>query len=337
MDSNIDRETIQRYLEGTCTPEEAARVAELLKQDGAENILRQLLDADWQRFDEGPADGATAKAWQQKFVARVRRRGRHSRFPFQRFSQAAIWLLLAGASFFIYQTLTNRDTPTNEERIAHVEMQEVATQRGQRKTVHLPDSSVIYLGPESRLRFARNFNGLEKRAVQFTGEAFFEVHPNPDKPFTVHSGDLETRVLGTSFKIDAHEHQPYTVQVATGKVRVSKTTPDSIEALADLTKGQAIQYTSHTATVSRLTADPTHLTAWKNGMAVYENISLAALAREIARWYDVDVTIHNPDISAYRITIALSWKDPLERSLKAIKATANFDYTITDRKIVLHH
>src|SRR3546814_8870970 len=54
------------------------------------------------------------------------------------------------------------------------------------------------------------------------GEAFFEVTPDASSPFVVYSGDLVTRVVGTSFNIKAYrDGTTDEVSVFTGKVSVS--------------------------------------------------------------------------------------------------------------------
>src|SRR6202000_336004 len=93
--------------------------------------------------------------------------------------------------------------------------------RGQRSVVRLSDSTIVYLGPDSKINFPGRFNG-KTRELNLEGEAFFQVKKDHQHPFIIHTGDVSTTVLGTSFKITAFKGEPLTVSVATGKVRVDE-------------------------------------------------------------------------------------------------------------------
>lgn len=100
-----------------------------------------------------------------------------------------------------------------------VRMQQIATLEGQRKFIQLPDSSKIWLEAGSSLKYPEDFKG-NTREIYLSGEAFFEVAKNPEKPFIIHTGKLNTSVLGTSFDIRAYPANNSEVVVVTGRVMV---------------------------------------------------------------------------------------------------------------------
>ena len=53
----------------------------------------------------------------------------------------------------------------------------------------------LLLEPKSELRYDSDF-GKEKREVFLTGEAFFEVAKDMQKPFLIYTGKLVTKVVG---------------------------------------------------------------------------------------------------------------------------------------------
>ncbi len=86
--------------------------------------------------------------------------------------------------------------------------------------VALPDGSSILLHPSSRITYPDSFGS--KREVTLWGKAFFEIVKQPDAPFYVYANEMITRVLGTSFLIEAFEDDPhFSVEVKTGVVSVS--------------------------------------------------------------------------------------------------------------------
>lgn len=90
----------------------------------------------------------------------------------------------------------------------------------QPRLVALNDGTTVLLQPRSKLTFPTGFEG-DRREVFLSGEAFFDVAKNPEKPFFVYAGSLATKVLGTSFKVSAFaEEDEVRVVVKTGKVSV---------------------------------------------------------------------------------------------------------------------
>jgi ferric-dicitrate binding protein FerR (iron transport regulator) len=102
-------------------------------------------------------------------------------------------------------------------------------------TLTLQDQSRVTLAPASRLNYPQHFTGTG-RDVYLVGKGFFKVSHNPARPFQVHTEQLVTTVLGTSFTVKAFAGQEASVQVRTGKVRVTPLTaasadvPDKITA-----------------------------------------------------------------------------------------------------------
>jgi transmembrane sensor len=89
-------------------------------------------------------------------------------------------------------------------------------------TLTLSDGTKVTLQPHSSIHYPETFIH-DRRDVRLSGEAFFEVSRDPQKPFSVYTNELVTRVLGTSFNIRAYEKErDITVAVRTGKVSVFK-------------------------------------------------------------------------------------------------------------------
>ena len=94
----------------------------------------------------------------------------------------------------------------------------VATVSGQLKDVYLPDSTLVSMAGNSTLRYDVKKYGKERRVVEMTGKAFFQVKRNEARPFSVHTAMTEVTVLGTSFQV-SEQPDMTEVDVVTGKVR----------------------------------------------------------------------------------------------------------------------
>jgi len=101
-----------------------------------------------------------------------------------------------------------------------VEILEISSTDQILKTFTLPDGTLVSLNSGTKLQYPRKFKS-DTREVKIQGEAFFQVKPNKNKPFIIHAGKAEIKVLGTSFNVNAYpDNKLVEVIVETGKVQV---------------------------------------------------------------------------------------------------------------------
>ncbi|WP_162852571.1 FecR family protein [Dinghuibacter silviterrae] len=154
------------------------------------------------------------------------------------------------------------------------------TARGREYTLVLSDGTKAWLNAGSSIRFPVQFEG-NRREVEVTGEVYFEVATEKDKPFVVRSGGVETTVLGTHFDVMSYSDEPRTeVTLLQGSVRVNGTL---------LTPGEQANVSRETGALVKADADGKRVTAWTRGLLDLDNGDFGALMRQISRWYDVDV------------------------------------------------
>lgn len=240
-------------------------------------------------------------------------------------SYAAV-LTLISLGLLSYRTLQLKKTPALEAFAMH----EVTNPNGQRARIVLPDSSIVFLGAGSQLKFPEKFAN-HTREIFLTGAAFFQVTKNPKKPFIIHTGDLQTQVLGTSFKIEAFASLPLTVAVATGKVRVDHLRQGKLESLAVLTPGQQILYNGNHAIQTAVNID--EVRSWKDARLTFHHRKLKDITTELERWYNVKFNYKQASKSTEEISVVLQVDVPLNKIMKVLSATGHFQYQIVDRTI----
>lgn len=241
------------------------------------------------------------------------------------FQYAAIWfVLMLGAGAYLFWQESRSSLP---EEIA---MHEMVNPDGQRSKILLPDSSVVFLGAGSKLSFPMKF-AANTREVQLKGDAFFEVTKNPKKPFIIHTGEVQTQVLGTSFKIEAFEAMPITVAVATGKVRVDHIKDGRTTALAMLTPGQMLTYDQFKADKTQI--DVKELLGWRNGSITFHNSTLKEITTAMERWYGIAIVYQHPEKGQEKISITLQVDMPLDKIMKILSATGHFSFHITAKEV----
>ncbi|HUP13536.1 MAG TPA: FecR domain-containing protein, partial [Niastella sp.] len=191
--------------------------------------------------------------------------------------------------------------------------------------VKLPDGSVITLGGKSRVKYAGSFAG-NTRDVILDGEAFFEVTKNPKKPFIVYTGNVQTHVLGTSFKVSALPRAAVEVAVVTGKVRVSYHNGNVANDLATMLPGDKISWKNNQLTRAKF--DLAEVLGWKNEQMVFKKQTLKNILDVFQKHYGVHITVINKGFLSERITLSLDEKMPLEKAMNVLAVTAGFEHSV---------
>jgi ferric-dicitrate binding protein FerR (iron transport regulator) len=334
MSRQINRELIEKFLAGECSAEEARLVNSFLKNPASEKLLDEILSAnaakDWIVFENDksvhPRQQDLRKSMQERIGHVDTRRNGVGRSLLS-LRSAAIWigLILTGMGIYTISYLSNK----KGNQVVFVESN---NPNGQRSKIILSDSSVVYLGAGSRLKYPENFSG-DTRDIYLYGEAFFEVTKEKHKPFTVHTGDVQTKVLGTSFKIEAFKNKPLLVEVATGKVKVDQVRSNFSKSLAVLTPGQKVLF-DH-GDIKRETVDPEEVQDLKEARLTFNNTSLNDIAEVLQRWYNVKITFKQHTKSAERMTLTLDARVPIDKILNVLAAASHFSYEMKNGEIVI--
>ncbi|RFM35862.1 FecR family protein [Chitinophaga silvisoli] len=188
----------------------------------------------------------------------------------------------------------------------------ISTPRGGQFQITLPDGTQVWLNALSSLRFPTVFNG-SNRTVELTGEAYFEVQKDAAKPFLVKVAGMQIDVLGTSFDVMAYpdEKQIQTTLIE-GAVKVSVGGKSKI-----LQPGEQSQVQKDGRLDVLPTTDLESVIAWKNGYFKFNQADLQTVMRQLARWYDVEVSFEGP-IPDFRFVGELKRKASLSTNLKIL-------------------
>ncbi len=152
-----------------------------------------------------------------------------------------------------------------------------------RSALELPDGSRVWLNRGSELRFKDEKNG---RSIMLIGEGYFEVVPNADKPFTIQTGNLITKVLGTSFNVNASSKTSIEVVVASGQVLVLHKS-DSIS----LEPGEKGSFDLKTQALTAGTNVDLNFDAWRTGILVFEDAPMLEVVQVLEDHFGVRLTV----------------------------------------------
>ncbi|MGN0280867.1 MAG: FecR family protein [Prevotella sp.] len=196
-------------------------------------------------------------------------------------------------------------------------------------SLQLPDGSWVWLNANSRLIYPESFAD-DKREVEVTGEAFFEVAHDADRPFVVRANGVLTKVLGTKFNVRARNDKAVHVTLVEGSVEVTAPTGtvQTIEPGQDamVADGSRIEVTE---------PDMESFTAWKSGEFYFDNATIAEIATEIGQWYNVSVIFNNPAKMQTRLFFAAERSETLDNMLRLLNELDKAMFTFEDNQIIV--
>jgi len=225
---------------------------------------------------------------------------------------AAAIILIPALGYFIW----NRGALDKEINL-------VAQVRGQQVT--LPDNSIITLNKGAEITYPRKFPEGD-RTIELSGEAFFEVTRNENKPFIVVLDLSNVEVLGTSFNISANDNNDrIEVVVNTGKVRFSASNG---EESVELIKGEKGTFMKNMNMISKVENNDINFMAWKTRKIVFNDVDLAIVIQTVNKLYDSQITFSTDVGNNCKVTVSFD-NQSIEAILSVLELTLDLEYKKT--------
>lgn len=268
---------------------------------------------------------------------------------------SVLFFMLTGIVYFLYHS-KNSDTAIAIEILGKDKTTDENHSKLPQK-LELEDGTVVTLQPGARLIYPPHFL-KNKREVYLTGEAFFEVSKNPQRPFYVYYNNLVTHVLGTSFnvKIDKKKRE-VEVSVRTGRVEVSERVSEPHDLRCHvknkgvvLTPNQKVIYKEETKNFesgivddplpvnlhekSALTQQHTLSKAVDNENLIVEEVPLSQIIRSLESTYQITIEVDDEKINNYHFSGDISTMN-LFVKLNTICKAVGISYEIKGTKILM--
>lgn len=315
---------LKKFLDNRCSPEELEQVRLLLQHPENSELLDSLIAgqaaADWEATGYANEElQPTVARWKKQLNERIYRQSggnvKHLWIRKLRIAAAVIAgvLLLGGIAF---RSLKNTvPTYVQQRNPGGVPVKYI-----------LPDSTEVHLAAGSQIRYPVRFSE-NKRVIFLEGEAFFDVKPDPEKPFIIQTGEVHTRVLGTSFRITAFKGALLEVAVATGKVQVTDHQKGQLRELAVLSQGRKVSYNPVNGSVEQKAVDPASLEKWATGEVYFEEQRLDSITDVLQRIYGVELRLEQSTLAISRVSAAFSATEPLESVMEMLAFVGKFQYS----------
>lgn len=309
--TNID-DLLYRYLNGQASPSEIQLVEAWINKN-------ELMGTGWQRLDEPGKEQFLKDIFSAIETSTIINDPKiKPLWPKQN-----LWRKLAAiAAMFVLIFAAYITWPFLHDRLFSPQLSILKVPGSQLKQIVLDDGSVVTLNSGSELKYPKLFN-RKTREVYLSGEAFFDIHHEPSRPFLIHSGRVLTTVLGTAFNIKEDEFKhTITVTVTRGKVSVA----NNAQILGIITPNQQISFNTINGSHSQKNVDSKIAVAWKESDIYFNNITFAAAVQQLQERFKVKIEFANEKLKNCRFTGTAVKGEKLDKILEIICVFNNATY-----------
>lgn len=322
--NNMDDLLVKRLL-GEATQKELDDISAWLSESQENKRYFEHFDLIWQKSKKLASESHvdSQEAW-NRFKGRVDRQERKSvviplnrnRWPhFVRI--AAVFILLLGAGWFLY-LFKAKDTA----------LQQIVSRSGDKpRTDTLPDGSVVTMNARSIISYPAQFSG-DIRTVSLSGEAFFRVTPNKERPFIITANNVTVRVVGTSFNVKTSVEKTEVV-VETGVVEVARE-----KRKVTLKPEQKVVITKDAPDFRKEKSNDAFYNYYRTGKLVCNHTPLWRLVEILNGIYQTDIVVVGEQLK-HRPIDATFEGQTLEEILGIIGVTFNIEVMHKGKQIIL--
>ncbi|MEI6139755.1 MAG: FecR domain-containing protein [Mariniphaga sp.] len=272
----------RKYLNGTCTPQEFARVTDSFDSNqGQEKVAADILE-HWNDILHSEAENRENDHLLDKIHHRIALEDN----TIKNKRLVVYQTLLKVASILILGLTTTFIVFYNKVTIKPVALviQKISTPFGARTNFTLPDGSEVWLNSGSTISFPQQYG--ETRGVELQGQAYFKV-AKESKPFVVKTGYGSIEVMGTSFDVKAYMNENFETTLVEGSVKI-----EGVKKQSTILRPGQQSILAPSSDVFLLKNVNTGLfTSWKEGKLIFVNEPFKNVARELERWYNVKIEL----------------------------------------------
>lgn len=318
--STEPQDLLSKYFSGNCTPSELRTIEDWANKSIDNRTLLEKFEKVWFSNEDPNFSPDVDLAWNrvntltQKNQLTVTHRG---------FSPMVRWISGIAASLTLFAVvwifLLNSSSDWK-----------YVTTDNQKTEYHLPDGSKIWLKENSKLGFRFSDN---ERELQLSGEGFFDVVRNVDRPFTITMANAEIQVLGTSFYASSSIEGNDQVSVKSGTVSFTDSDNEDKKVILEAGDEAILEFASNNMIRQKI-RNPNYL-AWQTGVLVFNKTPLKSVCKALTDYYQVDISLNSDSMENCLITSKFD-NQPLEEVLGVIKKLLSVELIQTEKGYLLN-
>lgn len=222
-------------------------------------------------------------------------------------------------------------TSSEGKNVDEIRFNELEVPRGGEYKVRLADGTLVYLNSATRMKYPVKFDEKERK-VYLSGEAYFEVAKDPERPFFVEMEGVEVRVYGTSFNVNTHQKGNIQTVLVKGSIGV-KVLSSGMESV--IRPGQMAEFKQGNTKVDVKDVNVAVYTDWKDGIFRFENQRLEDILTVLSNWYDVDVFYQTASVKELHFSGYMERYKDVSVILEAITLSTGVTFSIQGKTIVV--
>ena len=269
----------------------------------------------------------------------------------------ALIVVLIGTVFIgVRNSGSKTPVPQNIAKETEKPVNQISTKNGSRLDFLLPDGTKVKLNAGSSITYDSSFDKTI-REVTLSGEAYFDVIRNKEKPFIIHTSKINIKVLGTEFNVKSYPAD-YTTEASLIRGSIEVTFKDKSdkkiilkpkqkivvrndqkagEIVESFKKNNHVKDPEIPEGITKLTYENKTgaiiETSWVQNKLIFQNESFEEIARQLERWYGVSIIFKNDQLKGNQLTGSFK-NETIRQALNALKLTAPFNYGIDNNNIV---
>lgn len=194
----------------------------------------------------------------------------------------------------------------------------------------LPDGSTAFLNKRSELHYEYNPR-WKTRKVKLSGEAYFVVKHEAEKPFVIEAEEVQIKDLGTTFNVRAYpESETVEVVVEEGEVQIYTSDNPGLHINA----GEKGIYDKNLKEFSKIMKLDTNTLAYKTGVFNFNKSDLRTVVDLINEVYGSKVKLTREALGDCHVTVSFN-NESIETVIEILSETLNLKVTRQDDEILL--
>lgn len=321
MSVNRVKNIIETFLGNDMPREVQQRFAGWLRDPASRDEKERELEAYWNGLHVEEHAGRERKLERLHEAMRRDERFRMRRIRRIVAAAAAVLLLAIGANYVVVKNYLQTKVQTNIVTSAH--------DKGE---YMLPDGTQIWLNAGSVLRYYGDLKG-RRRVVELSGEGFFKVRHDAERPFILQMNDMNIEVLGTEFDVINYEEFATTEAIlCSGSIRAYG---GRLPAPVTLKPGDRLVFDKKSGRASRSAVSTQNYSQWMGGSLSFDDTPLGDILTNLERWYAVEIDAPDEWVQYVRMSFKLDRKENIEEILKAMSLVVEMDYVCAGRHITI--
>jgi ferric-dicitrate binding protein FerR (iron transport regulator) len=336
----MTKELLIKFLNNKCSVEEIEIIIQWINTEALNTEAKNLGLKEWETFQEHDIavdpEGYSSLLDKIHHKININNNLQSTQNKTVTISKVTLWItrvaaiMLLPVLYFLFNVISENKMEINKYSNQIVDSLEIVAPIGSRTVVLLSDGSKVHLNYGSKLKYPQTFIG-NTRGIDLSGEAYFEVAHDPDKPFVVKTGKLNVIALGTVFNVLAYsDNNVVETTLVEGKVQLESVLSDgNAKSLGLMLPDQHAKYNTQTGKVSNSEVRVDKYIAWKDGKQVFENEPITNVAKKLNRMFNVEIEVAEEirDIT-YTVTFV---DEPLTQILDLMALATPVSYKVLPR------